>query len=334
LSLSKSVSLNEPTYFNIRRSLLSKKNADLSLVEKKKQIAYNIFVRYLNVLEAKRALEINTRNNDIQHKIYNQTLVLFNAGQKSLLELKKAEADTIQTEITVTDQLLTVKQAREDLFIYLNQKDVGKKLVEPQISTMSIDAWTYNNPLSMKQLQNNLKSSELSLMQNWLSLYPNFTLSYSLGYSNSDTGSLGSYKWDGSNSREYQSISFSVSYDIFNQLTQGESYARAKRSLRAQKINMVTTDRETRLAAKQNIADYEQQLKTYELTKKREELSQTTLQMAETEYSMGTISLIDLSKYRVDYLQAQLSLNSKYYGLLKKQESINLLLSEKILDKY
>ena len=54
--LSKNISLNEPSYYDVRTSILNKRNADLSLESRKKLIAYTVFNKYLSVLEAQKNL--------------------------------------------------------------------------------------------------------------------------------------------------------------------------------------------------------------------------------------------------------------------------------------
>ena len=63
-------------------------------------------------------------------------------------------------------------------------------------------------------------------------------------------------------------------------------------------------------------------------------MAENNLEMAQEQFKLGFISLTDMDKTKWDYQNAQLSYNSKYYELLRKQEEINLLLSDKILNRW
>jgi outer membrane protein TolC len=63
-------------------------------------------------------------------------------------------------------------------------------------------------------------------------------------------------------------------------------------------------------------------------------LAEKNLKKAEEQFKLGSISLLDLDKSKLDYQNAQLNYNNKYYQLFRKQEERNLLLSKEILGKW
>ncbi|NQV17625.1 MAG: TolC family protein, partial [Armatimonadetes bacterium] len=63
-------------------------------------------------------------------------------------------------------------------------------------------------------------------------------------------------------------------------------------------------------------------------------LAEENLNMAQEQFKLGMISLIDLDRSQLEYRNTQLSFNNRHYSLIRKQEELNLLLSKKILGKW
>ncbi len=328
LSISKSIFLNEPTYYNIHTSILDKKNADLSLDEKRKQIAYYIFSGYLSVLESQKILGIQEKNLELQHKIFNQVKVQYDAGEKSLLELKQSEISLIDYEIAVNEAENSLFKTRKDLFSYLNMTDEGYDFVEPEF-TISDEKFSFQSNNALLQKKNSLTSSKVRLVQTMMDFLPSFTLSYSV--SHNDDNDINAYD---EYLRTNNKLSITASYDIFNLLEKGEAYSRSKRNLRVQKIDFETSKRDYTI----ELTNLENDLKTlnrsYTLYSDKLKLAEENLNMAQEQYRLGMISLLDMDRAKIDHQNAQLSYNNHHYNLLRKQEEINLLLSSKILGKW
>ena len=56
--------------------------------------------------------------------------------------------------------------------------------------------------------------------------------------------------------------------------------------------------------------------------------------MAQEQYKLGLINILDLDKITLDHSDAQLSYNKQHFSIIKKREEINLLMSNKILGKW
>ncbi len=328
LSISKSIFLNEPTYYNIHTSILDKKNADLSLDEKRKQIAYYIFSRYLNVLESQKILGIQKKNLELQHKIFNQVKVQYDAGEKSLLELKQSEISLIDYEISVNEAENSLFKTRKDLFSYLNITDEGYDFVEPEFD-ISDEKYFFQSNNALLQKKNSLTSSKVRLVQTMMDFLPSFTLSYSVSHNDdNDVYAYNDYL------RANNTLSISASYDIFNLLEKGETYSRSKRNLRVQKIDFEISKRDYAIELTNLQNDLKTLNRSYALYSDKLKLAEDNLNMAQEQYRLGMISLLDMDKAKIDHQNAQLSYNNHHYNLLRKQEEINLLLSNKILGKW
>jgi outer membrane protein TolC len=328
LSISKSIFLNEPTYYNIHTSILDKKNADLSLDEKRKQIAYYIFSSFLNVLESQKILGIQEKNLELQHKIYNQVKVQYDAGEKSLLELKQSEISLIDYEIAVNEAENSLFKTRKDLFSYLNITDEGYDFVEPEFD-ISDENFSFQSNNALLQKKNSLTSSKVRLVQTMMDFLPTLTLGYSVYHSdNNDIYAYDDYL------RTTNTLSISASYDIFNLLEKGEAYSRSKRNLRVQKIDFEISERDYSIELTNLQNDLKTLKRSYTLYSDKLKLAEDNLNMAQEQYRLGMISLLDMDRAKIDHQNAQLSYNNHHYNLLRKQEEINLLLSNKILGKW
>jgi len=329
LGLNENLSLNESRYFSIRRAINNQKNSELSLQNTHKQIAYTIFSKYLNILESQKSLNIQQENLKLQKKIHNQIQVQFDAGNKSLLDLKQSEITLIDYEISVNEAENNLEQLRKDLFSYLNIEDKHWNFSEPEFSIKKIDN-LYQENYSLKMERNSLKNSKLSLFQQKLDFFPTLSVGFNYNY-NSNLGSdiLDLQKYDAS-----YFISLSASYSIFDIWDKRESYKRSKRNLDFQKLNLEDSERKNKDKFENLKKDIITLQKSLNLYSKKLKLSKENLEMAQEQYKLGIISLLDLDRSNIDYFSAQLSNNNKYYELIRKQEEMNLLLSQKILGKW
>jgi len=85
----------------------------------------------------------------------------------------------------------------------------------------------------------------------------------------------------------------------------------------------------------QQIANLEKDLvslrHTYELSQQRFDLSRVSLRMAEERFALGIISSLDLDRTRQQHIRAESELVDRFYRLIKQQEELNFLRSDKIL---
>ena len=329
LSLSKSISLNEPSYYNIRTSLYSLKNSELSYEDSRRSIAYTIFSSYLYVLEAQKSLEINQENLKLQQRIHDQIRVQYETGEKSLLDLKQSEITLIDYEIAVNESSNNLVQQRRDLFTYLNMEDEGFDLIEPEFVEYGDFDLTFYSNNTLLQKKNSLKSSKLSHFQTTMNFLPTLTFGYSYGAS-----SPGDDIHDYSNYNDSYTFSLTASYDIFDIFSKYESYVRSRNNLKLQKLDYQVSERSQKDAITNLISDFETLERSKALYENKLSLAAENLEMAQEQYRLGIISLLDLDRAQIDYQDAQLSYNNRYYNLMRKQEEINRELSKPILKKW
>jgi len=328
LTLSKSFFLNDPTIYNIHTSIYGIKNAKSSLDETRKQIAYYVFASYLGVLEQQETLEIQQKNLELQNKIQQQIKVQYDTGNKSLLELKQSEVSLIDYEIAVNEAINSLSKTRKDLFSYLNIDDAGFEFVIPEFNIdLEKSEFASNNLLEQKL--NSLKINKLLHLQTTMNLLPTISLDYTFAHSdNGDINEFSKY------TRDSQALSLSASWNIFGLMDNFESIIRSKRNLKIQKLDFVKSKRDYGLQLINLQNDLETLKRSFDLYEEKLELAEENLSMAQEHFRLGMISLLDLDRSKIDFQNTQLARIHNNYQLMKKQEEINLLSSDKILGKW
>jgi len=328
-SLTKSIFLDEPTYFNIKQSLIDKHNSELALQEATKQIVFNIVSLYLSVLESQKSLEIHTENLKLQNKIYSQILAQFESGEKSILDLKQSEIDLIDYEIAVNEAENNLSKLRKDLFAYLNVQDEEYDFAEPEFEEIESEL-NFQNNLKLTILKNEIKSSKLNLFQTKLNFFPTLSFSYSYNYNNANNEAF----FDFDEYDDSQTISLNASYSIFDLLDKRESFSRVSRNFKIQKLSFEDAEKNYRNEFSNLQKDVKTLKRSRDLYAEKLELAEENLNMAQEQFKLGMISLIDLDRSQLEYRNTQLSFNNRHYSLIRKQEELNLLLSKKILGKW
>ena len=328
LKLDKGISLNEPSYYDVRTSILNKKSADLSLENRKKVIAYSVFIKYLSVLEAQTNLQIQKDNSVLQQKISDQVKVQFETGDKSALELQQSKISLIDYEIAVNEADNDLNKLRKNLFSYLNITDEGFEFSFPNID-ITIDNAKFKTNIAFQQKKVNIAISKTMLFQQMMNFLPSISMSYSLSHNDQDDiYDLGNYY------RNTNTLSLNASYNIFNLLDTREQYLKSKRNHKLLELDVKITAETDKLDLQILLSDFETIKKSQKLYADKLELAEQNLQMAQEHYKHGMISLLDLDRSKIEFQNSKISNMKNKFNLLKKQEEINLFLSNKILGKW
>lgn len=328
LTISKAFSLNEPSFYNISEAIYNMKNSKLSFEDSQKEVAYYVFSYYLSVIEAEETLEIQQKNLELQTKIHQQIQVQFDTGNKSILELKQSELSLIDYEIAVNEASNSLSTTRRGLFSYLNMDDEGYDFDDPEIEVEIKDLEFVTNS-SLKQKENSLKINKLYQFQTLMNFLPTLSVSYNVGHSDyNDIYAFSDYY------RASNQLSLNASWEIFNLLDNYESFIQNKRNLKLQKLDLKISEKSNKNELSNLQSDLKTLKRSYDLYEEKMLLAKQNLEMAQEQFRLGMISLLDLDRSKIDYQNTQLSNIQNKYELLKKQEEINLLLSEKILGKW
>jgi outer membrane protein TolC len=294
----------------------------------RKEIAFYVFSQYLYILEAQKDLDIQLDNLELQQRIYDQVQVQYDSGEKALLDLKQSEISLIDYEIAVNEAENSLIQQRQDLFTYLNISDEGYDFIEPEFD-ISEEEFVYQENYTLIQKRNSIKSSKISLFQQKVDFLPSLTFSFY--YQNS---SLSDEIDDFSAYDDSYTLSLAASFDIFDLFEKRESFVRSRRNLEIEELDLENSEQELRSELSNLINDMKTLRRSRDLYLDKLNLAEENLSMAQEQFRLGIISLLDLDRTKIEYQNAQLSYNNRYYELIRKQEDINKTLSRPILNRW
>ncbi len=320
LTISKTISLNEPTYWNFRQTAISKKVQELSLADFKKQLSYQITSSYISILTLQKRMEIEKENYSIQQKTHSQVLINFQNQQNSVYDLKQSTIDTLDAYMNILDLENQTKKARINLFNLINEKDNTEQFSEVGIA-LSRPSEEQVDSYALLILKQNIKSSELSLTQSKIDYLPTLTLSYNYGKTyvgppvSDNILAFSDYK-------KSNTLALTASYSLWNFWRHGEEYYRTKNSYMKSKIELEGKMRDHKANLAQLLADWDQENRSYTLYIQKEKLAQENLEIAQEKFRLGLIDLLELDRARMQYLNSKSNRVDKFYKTFLLQKEI------------
>lgn len=327
--INKTISLNDPAYFNYRSSKLEKMNADLKLQKGYSAYAYNVFQAYINTLSATKKKSSLEENLAIQTRVWEQSKVMLRLGKTVPFDVKQTEIAVMNSQIMLIQLENTIENARMQLFALVQVEDLGYPLAELEVnSEKAVPAYSTEKMLELKILERELERNDIFLTQNFLEKFPRVSLGY--GFSRGVSGP----DFDLDRYNTVHSLNLNLSYSLWNFFTNRESGLRYK-------INKQMTQLDFDDKADQSRREYDSTLRELQYLLRLDELYTERLQqvtdqirIAEERYRLGMIQLLELDRTRTDYIDANIEYNANRYEIIQKQESLNFLLSEQILGKW
>ena len=328
-SLSKTISLNDDTYFNYLYSSLDTKTAQMKLDQTRKTYAYDVFSAYLKVLSAQKQRSSLEENLQIQTRVWEQSKILLQLGKTTPFEVKQNEIAVLNSNISLMQLDNTIANARKELFALVQMQDEGFPLTELELNVQKeIPAFSIEKNADLSILNQELKQINLQLKQNKLDDFPRLNLAYNLDRT------VGGADFDYDRYNTNHNISLSLSYPLLNIFENSESRTRTKISRQLSQLSIdekkdqLQRDYDSALRELQYLTRMNE-LYSEQLAQSREQITQ-----AEERYRLGLIELLELDKTRTSYIETDISYNNNLYSIINKQEEINYLLSEPILGKW
>ena len=328
-SISKSLSLNDPYWYNYKYAQLDEKRGALDLQSKISSYAYNVFTAYLDVLSSQKQLLSLNKNLEIQTRVWEQTKILNQLGKNTSFDVKESEIAVMNSRISIMQLENTIATKRRELFGLVNMQDEGYDLadLEPD-KELTIPDFSPDTSYAIKTLQNELSRTQLSLKQNKTDFLPQLKLTYSFARNaGGEDFSFESYNTE-------HTLSLGISYSIWNQFKQNQTVKRSNLSVRMAELNIQDQLDEMERLYEILTRELEYLNRLDELYQEKLEQANSQIQIAEERYRLGLIDLLELDKTRVDFINSEISYYSNRYQILAKQEAINNLLSLKIMGKW
>lgn len=327
--ISKSFSLNEPSYFNYRQSLLERKNAELRYEQSISDFAYRIFLAYLNVLSTTRRKSALEENLAIQERVWEQSKVLLRLGKTTPFETKQHEIAVMNSQISIMQLENSILNARSDLFNLIKMEDLGYPLEELEVDgSLQMPAFETSSLREVKAFEIDEAKLDLNIRQNNLNFLPSLNLSY--GYSRQVSGA--DFDFDRYGGRH--SASLSLSYPLLSFFTNRESSTRYKISKQLAQLSLEDKIEQSKREYEDKLRILEYLIKLDELYFERLQQASQQINIAEERYRLGLIETLELDKTRTAYVDSSIEYNNNRYEIIKNQEAINYLLSKPILGKW
>lgn len=327
--ISKTVSLNDPAYFNYLSAKLNRETAEIQLGQGYRDYAYEVFQAYLETLSSttrKSALEENLA---IQTRVWEQSKVLLQLGKITPFEVKQNEISMMNSRISIIQLENTIANSRAKLFALVQMTDEGHPLTDLAVDLeKSVPAFNTGQMPELKLLQHQMKQSELNLTQNKLDHFPKVNLSYNFARR------VSGQDFDFDQYNTSHGLSLNLSYSLWNYFTNGESKTRTRINQQMLGLSFDDAVEKSRRSYDNISKELEYLLRLDELYDERLAQSSEQIRIAEERYRLGMIQLLDLDKTRTDYISADIEYNTNRYQIIQKQEALNYLLSNQILGKW
>lgn len=327
-SLSHSLKLNDPNYFNIITSQNTSKSKQLALAQQRKSTAFDVLKLYSAVVIAQKEADIYRQNLELQQNITAQTEIMYDNGKASLLDLQQSRITELDYTISLKSAEVALSSARSSLFAYLNISDEGYEFDDIDLASDAIDTYKVSNYLlKMKKL--NLKNSKVNLLYNRLNFLQDISLNYIVYHSSYDDLT----NWD-EYYRNENYLSINISFDICGIAVKRETCLQSRYNLDLMKRDLENYKNILQSNVKKLKAELDNLLSEKDMYQQKLLLAEQNYQLARTQYELGTIGLLDLDKAVISLANARLEENRSLYDYIIKQEELNVLLSQPVLGKW
>ncbi len=331
LSVGKSIYLNDPTLFNYIKAKQNKQISYLTFENTKKEYIYSILDNYLSLIQLQENIKIFQENLDIQKRIYEQIAIEFRNNKKTIYDMQSSQIDTLSSYVDLLNLKKDYKAQRDNFFFLIGVDDNNFDLIEPSIPIVDkVSEFNRNFSSSINDLE--IKQSNVTNTESFLSLLPNISLSYNYSISNTQLDYQDLLKQE--QFEDSYTIMLSLTYPLFSFLEDGTHYRMQKRNHKKLILDVQNAEDKNLLLYNQAVQEYKNDYTTYEIYQMKYELSKSNMNIAENRFQLGLISSLELDKTRVQYLESQLNFLNKKFALMKKQEEINTLVSGNILGKW
>jgi outer membrane protein len=325
-SISKSISLNDPAYFQYRFAKLDLETAELNLEQERRSYVFDVFKAYLEVLSAQKRLSSLTENLRIQTRVLEQSRVLLQLGKNTSFDVKQSEIAVMNSQIQIMQLENTIESSRRTLFNLVQMPDEGLALDDVEyVAAQAVPALETDAINRLQVLEQSIGRSALSLKQARLDNFPSVSLSYDF------RRTVGGQDFDFDTYSTNHGLSLSLSYSLLSPFKQREvvSRFRLNRQLAELNRNSALTQINTQYDQLSRQLSYLERLA--ELYREKLEQSREQIRIAEERYRLGLIELLELDKTRTEYIDADIAYNANQYQLIQTREELNLLLSRQIM---
>ncbi len=308
ISASQSWSLGGFNFYDISEKNASKSSAMSSYSLTRQELILSVKRAYFDVLKAKMLLDIQKEALKRAKEQLKIAETRYELGAASYSDVLKAKVQYGDVELGLIGAENAVKLARATLNSWMGQNvdspiDVEENLTIPEFT------YSYDDALEESMAENpevnkarfDLKSAEAQLGMARSGYFPNFNLS-------------GSYSWDNTEldqikyirQRDYSwSLGASVSFNIFDNFAKKRNLSYAKANLNSSRENFHQTKRDVALELKEAFLNVQQANEKINLTKEKVKSAREDLDLVQEKYNLGAANILELLDAEVSFKQAE-----------------------------
>jgi len=332
LEFARTLSLTEPAYFNYRNAALNKSIASLDVLQARKQMAFNIYVYWLEIAQLQKEIIIQNENLAILRRVKEQTTLQQNLGQRTIYDVSQSEINVINAELAISNLQNQLAGKKAELFnlVKLPAQDAELLYSEADSTIIKISfAINGESTLPLEQLRQSIRQTKLDKLQSKLGLLPSLYVSGSYSQYSVTDDLLAFEDYEDS-----YTLAAGFSWSLWTPFTKGSSYAQTANSLMLKQWQLDEETAALQLDRENFKRDWTYLTETLQLNARKANQAKANLDIAREKYNLGSLSLLELEQARVDALDAELAVNKITYQLKQKTEEWNLLNSMPILGKY
>jgi outer membrane protein len=332
LAFAKTLTLNEPTYFNYKQAGLDKTIARLDWQQAKKELVYSIYSAWLDINQTRKEIAIQTENLSVLQRIKEQSVMQKQLGQRTSFDVSQTDINVINAELVIAELTNQLAKQRADLFNQIKLKDNGEELEEAVITTTDLNldfSKSTEQTYLMTKLKEDMRKTQLDKLEQKIGLFPSLVLAgrYDQHSVNNDVLKFADYE-------DSYTLSIGLSWSLWTPWTKGSNYSQIRNNLLLKQWQYDESQATQSLNQSNLQRDWQYLQESLNLNTRKAAQAKDNLRIAQEKYNLGSFSLIELEQARVSSLDAELALNKITYQLQKKIQEWNLLNSLPVLNKY
>lgn len=324
-NISKNLTADESSVFNFLDQKVYLQDRKLMHEKTVLDVTYKLINNYLDVLQQQNQVDINESNLKIAKMSFEIAKIRKANEEIDMLDYKQIEISYLNATITDEENKQNLNNLRRNFFSEYKLKDEGFDFQDIDIE-IAEDLPKYSKSINIAVKENELEIDKRELLRQKIQLFPNVSLNYSYQISDFDSELKNIFDFDQDGDH---SLSLAFSYNFTDVFTDKIDYAVTKRNMKKNKINLEDARREEVNYFIQLSETFKSDKKSYALYKQKFNLAAEKLSLAEEKYKFGMINILELEQIKSEKLNSELSLNSKYFELIKTQISINKLINKK-----
>jgi len=327
--VSKTISLNDATYFRNQNSKHDLLTSQLAFQMEIQSLLFNIISNYIDVLTNQKRSNLREEYITIQENIVNEVRILFRQNTRTLFDVQQAEINLLNAKIEALQAKNNLNDSRRRLFDLINITDEGNELEEVSLYT-SESADTFHREIVLDQIlevqkhQVEVQKTKTNITQTRLGLTPDLRLSYH--YNRSLTSDDFSYHHGSTD----HTIALGLSYSFSNLFKTPQTIRQTKFLEEQSKLKTSQLMNNIRLNFEKYFEELDYLAQRDVLLASRLQQTTENLEMGQQRFRLGLITQLELDNITNDNLEAQITKESNYYELILKKLNIDYLLSNEL----